>query len=181
MHFIRLASICMGAWLAGNILVLVIANQNSPAIEALLRRPSREASKVMVKLAPGETRVLLRHFSAGMDRWLRRQWEIVEIGLGLTVLISLFLGSSGKRYPGVLCVLMLSCVCFLHWFVRPEMEKLAPAVDFVQDTQASVMRDRYRSLSQAYSTTVAIKLALGSVLVFGLINRRRRRGTPDVD
>jgi hypothetical protein len=135
----------------------------------------------MVKLEQREGRVVLRHFAAELDRRLRRHWEYVEIGLGLMVLISLFLGSSGKRYPGVLCVLMLGCVCFLHWFVGPEMEKLAPAADFVQDTQVSVMRDRYRSLSQVYSTTVAVKLALGSVLTFGLIKRRRRRGAPDID
>ncbi len=170
----------MGAWLAGTILVW-FANQNSPIIENLVQKPSIEASTVMVKLEQREGRVVLRHFAAELDRRLRRHWEMVEIGLGLTVLISLFLGSSGKRYPGLLCVLMLGCVGFLHWFVGPEMAKLAPAADFVQDSQASVMRDRYRSLSDVYSTTVAVKLALGSVLTFGLIKRRRRRGTPDLD
>jgi hypothetical protein len=180
MHFIRLASLCMGAWLAGTILVWVV-NQNSPIIEGLVQKPSREASKVMVKLSQPEGRAVLRHFAAELDRRLRKNWEMVEIGLGLTVLISLFWGSGGKRYPGVLCVLMLGCVGFLHWFVGPEMEKLAPAADFVQDSQPSVTRDRYRSLSQAYSITVAVKLALGSVLVLGLIKRRRRRGTADID
>ncbi len=170
----------MGAWLAGTVLVW-FANQNSPNIEDLVQKPSREASKVMVKLEQREGRVVLRHFAAGLDRRLRRHWEMVEIGLGLTVLISLYLGSSGKRYPGLLCVLMLGCVCFLHWFVGPEMERLTPAADFVQDSQPSIVRDRYRSLSQAYSTTVAVKLALGTVLVFGLIKRRRRRGNSDID
>ena len=180
MHFIRFASVCMGAWLAGSILVWV-ANQNTSIVEDLVQRTSREASVVMVKLEQPEGRALLRHFAATLDRRLRRHWEMAEIGLGLTVLLSLFLGSSGKRYPGLLCVLMLGCVFFLHWFVRPEMEKLAPGVDFVYDTQASIARDRYRSLSLAYSTTVAVKLALGSVLTFGLMKRRRRRGTSDID
>jgi hypothetical protein len=180
MHYIRFASVCMGAWLAGTILVWV-ANQNSPVIEELVQRPSRKAAQVMVKLEQPEGRAVLRHFAGTLDRRLCRRWEIVEIGLGLTVLISLFFGSCGKRYPGVLCVLMLGCVFFLHWFVGPEMERLAPAADFVQDSRPSVPRDRYRSLSQAYSTTVAVKLALGSVLVFGLIKRRRRRGNADLD
>ena len=168
----------MGAWLAGSILVW-FANQNSPLIEDLVRKPSREASKVLVKLEQREARVLLRHFSAELDRRLRWQWENVEIGLGLTILISLFLGSGGKRYPSVLCLLMLGCVCFLHWFVTPEMEKLVPAVDFISDAQASVTRDRYRSLSDAYSTTVAVKLALGFVAAFGLTRRRHRRVPSD--
>ena len=169
----------MGAWLAGTILIW-FANQNSPIIEDLVQKPPLEASKAMVKLEQREGRLVLRHFAAELDRRLRRQWEIVEIGLGLTVLISLFLGSSGKRYPGLLCVLMLGCVSFLHWFVSPEMEKLAPAADFVQDSQRSVTRDRYRSLSQAYSTMVAVKLGLGAVLTFGLIKRTRRRGSSGV-
>jgi hypothetical protein len=180
MHFVRFASVCMGAWLAGTILVW-FATQNSPIVEDLVQKPSIEASRVMVKLEQREGRVVLRHFAAQLDRRLRRHWEIAEIGLGLTVLISLFLGSSGKRYPGLLCVLMLGCVCFLHWFVSPEMEKLAPAADFVQDSQPSVTRDRYRSLSQAYSTTLVVKLGLGAVLTFGLIKRRRRHGTAGAD
>ena len=180
MHLIRFASLCMGAWLAGTILVWA-ANQNSPIIEALVQRPSQEASKAMVKLEQPEGRAVLRHFAAELDRRLRRRWEIVEMGLGLTVLISLYFGSSAKRYPGLLCVLMLGCVGFLHWFVGPEMEKLAPAADFVEDSRRSDTRDRYRSLSQAYSTTVVVKLALGSVLVLGLIKRRRHHGTAGID
>ena len=167
----------MGAWLAGSILVW-FANQNSPQIEDLVRKPSREASRVLVKLEQPQARVLLRHFAAGLDRRLRWQWENVEIGLGLTILISLFLSSGGKRYPGVLCLLMLGCVCFLHWFVTPEMEKLVPAVDFISDAQASLTRDHYRSLSEAYSTTVAVKLVLGFVAAFGLTRRRRRHVSP---
>jgi hypothetical protein len=162
----------MGAWLAGNVLILVIASQSSPAIEDLVLRPSLEASKVVVKLEQSQSRSLLRHFSADLDRRLRWQWENVQIGLGLTVLISLFLGSSGKRYPGVLCLVMLGCVCFLHWFVGPEMEKLVPRFDFGQDA-----RERYRALSSAYSTTVYVELVLGSVAAFGL-NKRRRRHVP---
>jgi hypothetical protein len=168
----------MGAWLAGSILVW-FANQNSPLIEDLVRKPSREASKVLVKLAQPEARVLLRHFAAESNRRLRWHWENVEIGLGLTILVSLFLGSSGKRYPGVLCLLMLGCVCFLHWFVTPEMGKLVPAADFVQDAQASAGRDRYRSLAEAYSITMAVNLALGFVAAIGLTKRRRRRVPAD--
>jgi hypothetical protein len=174
MHFTRLASICLGAWLAGNVLILVMANQNAPAIEDLVLRPSLEASKVVVKLAPTQARALFRNFSAELDSRLRWQWENIEIGLGVTILISLFLGSSGKRYPGVLCLLMLGCVCFLHWFVRPEMEKLVPGVDFVQDA-----RERFGALSSAYSTTVYVKLALGFAAAFGLAKRRRRHVPAD--
>ena len=174
MHFTRLASICLGAWLAGNILILVIASLSSPAVEDLVLRPSLDASKVVVKLEQSQARALLHHFSADLDRRLRWQWENVEIGLGLTILISLFLGSSGKRYPGVLCLLMLGCVCFLHWFVGPEIEKLVPRIDFVQDA-----RERYRALSSAYSTTTYVVLVLGFAAAFGLAMRRRRHVPAD--
>jgi hypothetical protein len=170
----------MGAWLAGCILIL-IANQNAPIVERLVRSPSMEAAKTMVKLEQTEGRMLLRHFAAQVDRRLRSTWERVEIGLGLAVLLSLFLGSGGKRYPGLLCLLMLGCVCFLHWFLGPEIERLAPAVDFAPDAQASSLRERYSSLSEAYTTIAAIKLVLGFVAAFGLIKRRRRRGAAELD
>ena len=55
-----------------------------------------------------------------------------RLGLGVALLLCLFLGVEGKRFPVVLCLLMLATVASLHWFLTPEMEKLAAAVDFVR-------------------------------------------------
>ena len=182
MHFIRLAAIILGAWLAGSLIVSAVARQDFSAIDELLRDPPKEATDVLAKSGVRSVGALLRHQAAESNRRLSATWELVQIGLGTAILICLFFGPSAKRYTLVVCLLMLGAVCFLHWFITPEIQKLAPGVDFVLDMEQSQPRDRFRSLQTGYATTDTVKLGLGLVLAFGLVkSRRRRRGTVETD
>jgi hypothetical protein len=153
-------------------------------VEDLLREPSMDAAKILIKIEKVDARALLRHSSADLTRLVSGYWELVQFALGITIVACLFLGSSGKRYLSVVCLLMLGCACFMHWFLSPEMGKLLPSVDFVHDDQASAARDRFRSLASAYSMTQMVQLALGLVLGFGIVKRRTRKrhaGVPEHD
>ena len=177
MHFLRLAAICLGAWIAGSLLVMSAANQNLRIVELIMLEPenSKDAANLMMKFDKDDARLLLRHQAGEMNRWLADRWELVQIGLGIVVLVNLFLGSSGKRYPPVVCVLMLGCVAFLHWFMTPEMRNLATAVDFPRGSQSATAMDRMVSFENGYMITEWVKLGLGLVLAFGLLKTRRRQ------
>jgi hypothetical protein len=95
----------------------------------------------------------------------------------------MFFGSGAKRYAGVLCLLMLISVAFLHWFLSPQMEKHASAVEFLSTDAASVSvdRDRLRSLESGYQTTEGVKVLLGILVSVSLVRRRRRRSSASAE
>jgi hypothetical protein len=144
-------------------------------VDELLRAPAPKAGRLIEKIEEVNAWPLLNHHASEVNRWLSRTWEQIQLGLGVTLLLCLFFGADGKRYTAVLCLLMLAAVAFLHWFLTPEMEKLAGAVDFAMPGQPSVERDRLWSLKSGYSITETIKLVLGVLIAGGLLLRRRRR------
>ena len=171
----------MGAWLAGMIFMLVLPARNLASMEELLQTPSPKAKQILEKVEEGNARPLLNHYASGLNRWLVRNWERVELGLGVALSLCLLLGVDGKRVTVLLCLLMLATVVFLHWFLTPEMEKLAQALDFVAPSDPSVARDRWQSLQTGYSTVEGIKLVLGLLLAGGLLSRRRRRRSVEIE
>ena len=136
----------MGAWLAGMVFMLVLPARNLASVDELLQTPSPQAAELLEKVEEADARPLLIHYASELNRWLVRNWERVQLGLGLALLLCLFFGVEGKRFTMVLCLLMLATVAFLHWFLTPEIEKLAAAVDFAAPDAPSVARDRLRSL-----------------------------------
>jgi MYXO-CTERM domain-containing protein len=181
MHTRRLAAIIMGAWLAGMVLMLVVPERNLASVDELLRTPSPKAQGILEKVEEVNARPLLIHHASELNRWLVRNWERVQLGLGVALSLCLFFGVEGKRFTLVLCLLMLATVVFLHWFLTPEMEKLAEVVDFVAPSEASVARDRFRSLQAGYFTAEGIQLVLGLLLAGGLLSRRRRRHSVEIE
>lgn len=182
MHTRRLAALIMGAWLAGIVFMLVVPARNLASVDELLQTPSPKAKRILEKVEEVNARPLLIHHVSELNRWLVRNWERVQLGLGVALSLCLLFGVDGKRFTVVLCLLMLATVGFLHWFLTPEMEKLAEAVDFAVPGDPSVARDRLRSLQAGYSIAENVKLVFGLVLAGGLLlSRRRRRRSVEVE
>ncbi len=171
----------MGAWLAGMVFMLVFPERNLASVDELLRRPSQKAATLLGTVEEVNARPLLIHYASELNRWLVRNWERVQLLLGVALLLCLFFGIEGKRFTVVLCLLMLATVAFLHWFLTPEIEKLAATVDFTVADAPSVARDRLRSLRTGYSTAEGIELVLGLVLAGGLLSRRRHRRSIEIE
>ena len=181
MHFRRLASLAMGGWLAGSLLLIAITTQNVRVVERLVRTPSKTAAESMVRMQESDVRLLMNYHAEDLNRWAYGIWEVTQMVLGLAVLLSLFLSAGGKRYTMILCVIMISTVIFQHWFVTPQMGKLAQVATFVKSDQVSVERDRLVSMQSAYTTTEAVKIGLGVLLAWGLLKRGRRRRETEID
>jgi hypothetical protein len=161
--------------------MLVLPERNLASVDDLLQTPSPKAARLLEKIEGDNARPLLIHHASELNRWLVRNWERVQLGLGVALLLALFLGVEGKRFTGVLCLLMLATVVFLHWFLTPEMEKLAATVDFVMPSEPSVARDHWRSLQAGYATAEGIQLVLGLLLAGGLLSSRRRRRSVEIE
>ncbi len=175
MHYRRLASLALGAWLAGSVMALWFSSENVATIDQRLRAPSKDLAAYLARVELSDADVIVRHHASEVNRSLFATWERVEIVLGLALLAGLFFGPDSKRFTIVLCLMMLACVIFLHWFLTPEMAKVGQVVDFVAPDHASVARDRLRSLNTGYQVIGMVKLGLGLVIAWALVTRRRRR------
>jgi hypothetical protein len=175
MHFRRLASIAVGGWLAGSILVLAFTSYNSRNIEPLVRLAPKPAAEIMVRIQEDDIRGLMHYHADDANRWAWSTWEVAQIVLGLVVLLSLFFSAGGKRYSLLLGMLMLAVAGFQHLLLTPQMNKLALSTIFSSPRQISVERDRLASLQSAYKMTEAGKLGLGVLLAWSLLKRGRRR------
>jgi hypothetical protein len=174
MHFPRLAALALGAWLGGTLLVLLFSSQNVRLVNDLIRAPVKEAVDHMVKIQESELRLILNYHASEGNRWLRSNWELAELGLGVVLLLTLFFAPGGKRYLIIVSLLMIFAVVFQHWFLSPEIDRLSPAAGFDQPDAVSVARDRLRSLESGYWTSQALTLVLGLLLAAGLAKRSRR-------
>jgi len=171
----------MGAWLAGMVCMLVLPEKNLASVDELLRNPSPKAARLLEKVVEADARPLLVHYASELNRWLVRNWERAQLLLGVALLLCLFFGVEGKRFAVVICLVMLATIASLHWFLTPEIEKLAATVDFTVADEPSVARDRLRNLRAGYSTAEGIELVLGLVLAGDLLSRRRRRRSVEIE
>lgn len=175
MHFRRLASLVLGAWLAGGLLMMMVSTHNLGAVDRLLDAPSRGAANHIQTLGEQPARLFLRHQASELNRWYFETWERIQFGLGLVLLAALFFGVDGRPSLLLISLIMLVIVALQHWLMNPEMARLGRAIDFLPTTVPSADRTRFWNLHTIYSVTEVIKLGLGFVLAVGLLRRRRRR------
>ena len=164
MHFRRLASLLLGGWLAGSLVMLAFAARNVRVVDELVRTPAKEARDVMVKLQEAELRMLMNYHGETVNRWACRTWEITQLVLGPALLLSLFFSASSKRYTMILCLMMIFSAAFQHWFLTPKVDQLTQAAVFIKPDQLSVQRDQLRIMQTGYTTTETLKLSLGILL-----------------
>lgn len=154
---------------------MVVATHNFTGVEELLAKPSPPAAQYIEALGNPEARMLLRNQVSELNRWYFVVWERFQLGLGVLLLLVLFLGADGKPFMLVVSLLMLVAAVLQHWLLTPEIVRLGRAIDFVPLTAPSSERTRFWNFHTAYSTTEVLKLLLGFFLTVRLLTRRRRR------
>ena len=164
----------LGAWLAGSLLLITFTRQNARTVDEVVSAPAKEALDTFVKLETPQLKIFLNYHSSEVNRWLTRNWEIAELCLGSLMLVSLFLSADSKRVVMLLCFLMLATAIFLHWFMTPQIDKLARTVLFLPAGSDSVSLERLRSLETGYSTAATLKMALGFLAMILMLRRGRR-------
>ena len=159
-------------WLAGSVCFDLTATQNFKSVERFLADPGVVAAQDIHTLGHAETRVLLRHLVAEQNRFYFEQWEWVELGIGLSLLLLLVFGSRPPKLPILLTLLMLSIVLGQRAGLTPQITRLGRLLDFIPPTTESAERSTFWILHGIYSGVELLKLALGLVIAGVLVIRR---------
>src|SRR5262245_65740913 len=116
----RWAMFAMGAWLAGNVMVAVVAAENFYTVDRLL---AGSTSSVFVsevtRVGPSQTRELLRYLSSELNRHYFRLWNVAQLAIGVLVVWLITPGAATARARwGVLGMLALVAVASV-WLTPP--------------------------------------------------------------
>lgn len=174
MHYRRLASLLVGAWLSGSFGMMVVATQNFRGVDRLLEAPSAQAAPLLRELGD-DARPLLRYQVSELNRWYFQMWERTQLVLGIAVLGVLLFRAEGRPSMLILSSLMLASTAAVHWLITPEIIRLGRSIDFVPETVFSEARNRFWGLHTTYSIIETVKVGAGLALAAMLLRRRKRR------
>jgi len=151
----------------------LIAVQNFKSVERFLSDTGIRAAEDVHILGRAETRVLLRHLVAEQNRFYFEQWEWVQLGLGLCILLLLVFGSRPPKVAILLCLAMLAIVLSQRIGLTPQISRLGRVLDFTAPTLESAEKKMFWTLHGIYSGVELLKIALG-VTISGLLIIRRQ-------
>ncbi len=174
MHYRRLASLLVGAWLSGSFLIMAVATHNFRGVDRLLEAPSARAAPLLRELGQ-DARPLLRYQVSELNRWYFQMWERTQLVLGIAVLAVLLFRAEGKPSMLVLSSLMLLSTAAMHWLITPEIIRLGRSIDFLPETAFSEERNRFWGLHTTYTIIEIVKVGAGLALAAMLLRRRKRR------
>lgn len=146
-----------------------ISMQNMSNVDRILSSPPGPVAKDIEDLGTDITRLLMRYQATELNRFLAETWGVGQIGLGAAVLSAmLFTAHRSKFLICATCVMILIAL-FQVAYIRPSMNALGRAFDFLPAGAATRERDSFQSYATMYTVAEVIKLLIGLLLSGRLI------------
>jgi len=157
------AMFAMGAWLAGNVMVAVVAVENFYTVDRLLTGSTNRAfASQVARVGQVETRDLLRYLSSELNRRYFKLWNATQAAIGLLVLGLIARGPVAPARWGVLG--MLGLVALTIVWLTPEIISLGRSLDFVPRTPPPPALRRFWILHGVYTFLEGCKLVIGVIV-----------------
>jgi hypothetical protein len=181
MHTRRLATLLLGAWLAGSFFMIWVATGNFASVERVLATESAKAQAEIKEIGPARARMLLRYHSSEQNRHYFYQWEMAQIALGILTLIVLRFATGGDKVTLALSGGMVLLVVVMHFMLTPRITELGRAIDFTATGHLPDERRVFWNYHKSYSGLELLKIGLGLVAGVRMIRRSRalKRGSGD--
>jgi hypothetical protein len=172
-QFRRLAAFLTGAWLAGSLLTDATAIANSRAVEQFLADPGIPAAELIHNVGRENTQMLLRRAAEEANDWLLEQWEWIQLGIGLCLLLVFIFGTRPPKIPIALCLLMMILGASERFALTPNLIRLGRVIDFLPSDPKLPDRVSFELFRKAYLGVEGAKLLL-AVAVAGILIIRRQ-------
>jgi hypothetical protein len=154
----------MGVWLAGTVMVSLVATQNFSTVDRLLSGSTNPVfTSEVARVGRPEARELLRYLSSELNRRYFRLWNGAEVAIGLLVLWLIAPGLSGRRARwGVLA--MVGLVGLTNVWLTPEITSVGRSLDFVPRHPPPPVLQRFWMLHGVYVFLEGCKLVIGAIV-----------------
>ena len=159
MHFRRIASFVLGAWVVGSLFALYVSSSTSSTTERILAMPPPEIGKMMTLSNAEQMKGVLGYYGAEQVRSCLRDWGLLQLLIGPLMLFLLVRASHVNRLMLGVCGAMFILAIFSSFVLWPEVGYLGPGLHFSPGWSAN--RVRYLALHLTYTILEALKIALG--------------------
>lgn len=160
----RWAMFAMGAWLAGNVLVAVVAAQNFYTVDRLLTgSTNRFFTSEIARVGPTETRELLRYLSSELNRYYFQLWNVAQLAIGLVILWLIARGAATARVRWAVLG-MLALVVMASVWLTPQIVAVGRSLDFVPRNPAPSSLQSFWVLHGLYTVLEGCKLVAGLIV-----------------
>lgn len=160
----RWAMFAMGAWLAGTLIVSVIAAENFYTIDRLLAgSPNAGFASAVSRLGEPQTRELLRYLSSELNRLYFQVWNVSQLVIGGLVLWLVASNRSAVR-PRWGVTAMLALVAMMTLWLTPQIVSVGRSLDFVPRNPPPSALGRFWVLHGTYTLVESGKLVLGVIV-----------------
>ena len=154
-----------------------IAGVSFRSADRLLNDPYA-AGPLVRTLGAANARVLLRFHAAEQNRYYFESWETAQLFLGSAFFVYLLLGTSERKAPLLLVLLMTVIVFAQRLLLTPNMAAMARDIEFAPLNDLVSGTKRFWTLHNAYFGAEMVKWALGIALAVKIILQRRRGRSP---
>jgi hypothetical protein len=164
MHTRRIVTFLLGIWMGCSLLLGFLTLENFRSPNLVLSSPAAAEAKMIEKLGPEDSRLLLRHLAMEQSRSYLALWEDAQMVIGITLLLLLLMSSQTRMFPILMALAMLLVVLFQHFAVLPEMTFRGREADFPPGSASIEIQARVWTLGQIYVGLEALKLIVGGIL-----------------
>jgi hypothetical protein len=160
----RWAMFAMGAWLAGNVMVAVVAAENFYTIDRLLTgSTNRVFASETARVGYTETRDLLRYLSSELNRHYFQLWNVAQLAIGLLVLWLITPDRSTARARWAVLA-MVGLVTVASVWLTPQIVAVGRSLDFLPRDPVPSSLQRFWILHGVYTVLEGCKLVLGLIV-----------------
>ncbi len=175
MHYLRLASLLLGAWLCGSLFTMTVSTRKYTAVDEMLLSPKPNLAEQIESLRREPARQFLRHLATLQNTAMIENWERAQFALGILLMLTLFFGLESKPWLLVFAVVMFAALCLQHWQLTPQIVQVSRMLDVTATGTPPAEQTRLNNYHSAYAITEIVKVGLGGLMALGLAKRRRHR------
>jgi len=175
MHHRRLATLLLGAWIAGSLFMAAVATGNFRAIDEVLESASPPIPEALDTLGTEKLRISLRLLAAEQNRRHFAHWEWAQLGLGFVLALTLLFGTHSGRLMLGAAGLLVVLVVIQHWLLSPELAASAKVLELSYPNEISADKARFEIYHRVYSGLELVKIGIAAGLAARLLLYRSRR------
>ena len=173
MHYRRIVCFILGLWFGGGLVMAWYGSRSFGTVNEIMNS-SNPAFTVQTKpLGPAATRLVLRYEVAEQNRWFFRNWEILQILLGLFFFSYLLFGTTEGKFTLIVSLAMVVLTLIQRLGISPELGIVGRSMDYVPTEFSAQEHAKFWLLHNAYLGLDALKYGLGVVLVVIAMSRKR--------
>jgi hypothetical protein len=167
----------LGLWFGGGLVMAWYGARSLSTVDEMINQANPAFAMQTKPMGAAVTRQVLRHQVIEQNRWLFKNWEYMQILLGVLFFMYLLFGTTEGKFTLLVSLLMLALTLLQRLGISPELGIVGRSLDYVPADVVAQERAKFWLLHNAYLGVDALKYGCGLILG-GIAMSSRRSADP---